>query len=88
MLEQNDKWNEITHSSPDEQTKGNLDFSPGWVLDYYGLWLDLLDHSLCQDINVVLFEGLFGIGDELLGEHGEHIWKGLDEGDSDLLGEF
>ena len=73
---------------PDEQSERDLDALAVRVGDDDGLWFDFPNHGFREEVDLVLLEGPFGVGDELLREHGEHVGKGLDEGDFHPLGEF
>jgi hypothetical protein len=84
-----DHGSESVTGGPDEQAVGDLldnllAIGPG------GLGLDVLlrhvlDHGLCADGDGLLLEGLLGVIDELLGEHGQDVGEGLDEGDVEVI---
>jgi hypothetical protein len=84
-----DQGSEGVTSGPDEKTVWDL-------LDHLlavgpsGLGLDVLlshvlDHGLCADGDGLLLECLLGVVDELLGEHGQDVGEGLDEGDVEVI---
>ena len=52
------------------------------------LFLHLLDHGLCQDLDLALLERRLGVLDELLAEHGQHGRQGFYKGDANSAGEF
>lgn len=69
---------------PDKQAIGDLDTLLGTVgaghLGLDSLVGDPLDHGLGLDVNLLLAEGVFGVVDESLGEHGENVGQGLNQG--------
>ena len=74
---------------PDEETVGDP-LEHLLAIGAHGLGLnvlfcDVLDHGLCADVDGLLLEGLLGVVDQLLGEHGQDVGQGLDEGDVELL---
>jgi hypothetical protein len=57
-------------------------------LQHDALFFDFLHHCLCQYFDLGLFEGGFGIFDELLGEHRQDGWQGFDKRNANFAGEF
>ena len=74
--------------SPNEKSVGDLlDLFVG-VLDDDVLLVDLLNHGLGHEVDLVVGEGRLGVLDELLGEHGKDVGESLDEGDSESVGDL
>lgn len=70
---------------PDEEAVGDDDALAGAVglgdLGLDGGLGDLLDHGLGLDVNLLLAEGVLGVVNQLLGEGGQDVGQGLDQGD-------
>lgn len=79
-------------SGPDEETVGEGDLLTRTIgladLGLDGLVGDLLNHGLGHDVDLLLLEGALGVLDQLLGETGENVGKGLDEGDAEAVSDI
>jgi hypothetical protein len=73
---------------PDEETVRNLVGVLVGVLDQDGLFSDVLDGSSGHDVDLVGLEGGFSVLDHSLGESGQDVGQGFDQGDSELVGDF
>lgn len=73
---------------PDEKTVRDLVGVLVGVLDENRLFTDILDGGSGHDVDLVGLEGGFSVLDHSLGEGGQDVGQGFDQGDSELVGDF
>ncbi|KAI6776735.1 hypothetical protein HG530_000680 [Fusarium avenaceum] len=79
-------------SGPDKQTVGDAESLLATIgsseLGLNKVLCHPLDHGLELDVDVLLAQGVLGVLDELLGERGENVGKGLDKSDLEAVADL
>lgn len=73
---------------PDEKAVRDLVSVLVGILDEDRLFTDILDGGSCHDVDLVGLEGGFSVFNHSLGEGGQDVGQGFNQGDSELVGNF